>query len=302
MIEVKSTLKQAPLRLLIYGRDGVGKSTIAASAPRPVFVCSEDGLDNIDAVGASPASWRETLEAIGYLGASPSYDTIVVDSLDHFEPMLWDHVCKVGDEKGPKPNIEAFGYGKGYVAALNEWRLFVSKLATARKSGKAIILVAHCVKKKVDNLNGENYDTWGIKLNEKAAGLLREWVDVVGFAETEVVVAKLNPNENGKGIATGKRVLRTNPSATYESKTRFAIPPKLPLEWKALDEAIKAGSFSQLPILREKLNAKLAGLDNAQVSEGARAFLNRRGETVASLTEALVTVDKYLKEKENNNE
>ncbi len=301
MIEVKSTLRDAPLRLLVAGRGGVGKSTLAASAPRPVFIASEDGLENIDAEAAVPKTWKEAIQAINDLASSPDYDTIVVDSLDWFEPMCWDAVCKRGDENGPKKSIEDFGYGKGYVAALNEWRIFVAALAEARAKGKAIILIAHSVKKSVKNPSGEDYDAWNIKLNDKAAGLIREWVDIVAFAETEIVVTKLAPNESSKGVATGKRVLRTGPAATYESKTRFAIPSKLPLEWKALDEAIKAGSFSRLPELREQLHSKLMQIGDTDLASRAKTFLDRRGENVASLNEAISKVDEYLKEKEKVN-
>jgi hypothetical protein len=284
--------------MLVYGRGGVGKSTLAASSSRPVFLASEDGLENIDAVGVSPASWKELLDAIDEISTMTSYDTIVIDSLDWFEPLCWEHVCKIGDEKGPKKSIEDFGYGKGYVAAMNEWRILVHKLSLARNKGKAIILIAHAIKKTVKNPSGEDYDAWGIKLNEKAAGLLREWVDVVGFAEPEIVVTKLNPNESNKGVATGKRVLRTNPSATYESKTRYALPPKLPLEWKAVAEALRAGSNAAVPELRKELHSKLMSLATPAVSDGARKFLDSRGESVASLREAIANVDRYMKEKE----
>ncbi|MDR0869400.1 MAG: ATP-binding protein [Planctomycetaceae bacterium] len=37
---------QAPPRLLIYGTEGIGKSTFGASAPKPIFIPTEDGLDH----------------------------------------------------------------------------------------------------------------------------------------------------------------------------------------------------------------------------------------------------------------
>jgi len=294
-LKIKSTLKDMPIRLLVYGRGGVGKSTLAAAFPRPVFLASEDGLENIDAVGASPATWEDLLDGLDELTLSKSFDTIVIDSLDWFEPLCWDAVCRRGDDKGPKKSIEDFGYGKGYVAALNEWRILVSKLSSARISGKAIVLVAHAVKKTVKNPAGEDYDSWAVKLNDKIAGLIREWVDIVAFAEAEVVVAKLVPNESSKGFATGKRILRTAPSAAYESKTRFALPSKIPLEWSAFNSAVKAGSFAGLPALRAELDTRLEKLANLDVTAGARAFLSQRGHNVASLREALKTVERYEK-------
>ncbi len=294
----KSTLRVSPVRVLVYGKNGVGKSTLAASAPRPLFIASEDGLENIDAMAVSPSSWEEMLSCVDEAAQSKDYDTIVIDSVDWFEPLAWDCVCRRGDDKGPKKSIEDFGYGKGYLAALNEWRILISKLSSARSAGKGIVLIAHSVKKTVKNLAGEDYDAWNIKLNERAAGLLREWVDIVGFAETEIVTSKYSPNESVKGIATGKRVLRTNPSAIYESKTRFDLPAKVPLEWSALASAIVAGSHAAVPAMKLELDNMLTLLGDQDVIERSKTFLSKRGENAASLRDAIAVVKQYLLKKE----
>ncbi len=135
-------------------------------------------------------------------------------------------------------------------------------------------------------------------MSEKAAGLIREWVDIVGYAELDVAtVTKDDDGGRTKGISTGKRILRCQPAAGYESKTRYALPSKIPLDWPSFAAAVKAGSHSALPDLEAELEKRLATLGDADVTNGCRMFLAGRGATVASLREAIETTQKYLDEK-----
>lgn len=291
MFQVKETRRAAPVRLLLHGGGGVGKSTLGAAAPDHLFLSAEDGLSNIDAraIEPSPKSWSEALAALEW-AASQKPGTLVVDSLDWLEPLCWRHVC----ESANKKDIEAFGYGKGYTAALDQWRIFLARLRELHTRGWAIVLIAHSVRKKVQNPAGDDYDAWQIKLHEKAAGLLKEWVDVVAFAEHEVSVV-VDENKRAKGKATGRRVLRCNPSAAYDAKTRYAMPRALPLDWDTFAAAVANGSRSPIVRLREELELALAEA-NDELRSKAAAFLSERGETVASLSEALETVNAYLAE------
>lgn len=296
---IKKTRQEAPVRLLVHGPGGCGKSTFAAAAPSPIFSQTEDGLTNIDAHAFPLAkSWGEVLAQADSLATEPhTYKTYVLDSLDHAEPLCWAAVCDLGDAKGKRmPNIEAFGYGKGYVAALDQWRVYLSKLETLRRRGMNIILIAHSVRKSVKNPEGDDYEQWQIKLHDKAAGLIKEWVEVVGYASHEVLTLE---NENGrvKGIASGKRVLKTAPAAGYDGKTRFALPAVLPLDWPTFERAVHDGGAGALDRLRGEFAERLVELADASVEEKARAFVASRGESVASISEAINSVNSYIAER-----
>jgi hypothetical protein len=301
VIEIHRTLRDVPVRAAIFGPDGVGKSTLCAGAPGAVFVCGEDGLDNIDAMAVdTPKVWTDVVAAVDALADDDRCKSIVIDSLDWIEPLCWDHVCALGDEKGRKmKNIEAFGYGKGYVAALNEWRILLAGLTRAGQRGKNVLLIAHSQRKTVKNPVGEDFEQWQIKLNEKAAGLIREWVHIVGFAELDI--ATVTDKDDGgrtKGLWTGKRVLRCTPAAGYQSKTRLTLPAKIPLDWRAFAAAVAAGKPPSVEALEASLMAKLIELGDETVGQGCAAFLDGRGRTLASLTEAIGTVDGYLADKQ----
>ncbi len=294
--DVKKTRREAPVRIVIHGPGGTGKSTFAAAAPAPIFVAAEDGLTNIDAQAfPEPRAWPELLQQIDSLATEPhAFRSLVIDSLDWCEPLCWAAVCELGDAKGKRmPNIEAFGYGKGYLAALDQWRVLLARLSAVRARGLNIILIAHSVRKTVKNPEGDDYEQWQMKLHEKAAGLIKEWVDVVGYASHEVLTLE-NDNGRVKGIASGKRVLKTAPAAGYDGKTRFAMPPVMALDWPTFERAVHDGGAGALDRLKGEFAAKLTELADAAVEERARAFVAGRGETVASLSEAIATVDGYL--------
>jgi len=297
MIEIKSTLREAPIRVVVFGKDGVGKSTFCAGAPGAIFVAVESGLDNIDALAVpTPTHWEDLIESVQALATEPRCGSIVIDSLDWAEQLCWTYVCAQGDEKGRKQkSIESFGYGKGYVAALNEWRVLLNELTRARTNGKNVLLIAHAERKSVKNPTGEDYDAWAIKLNAKAAGLIREWVDVVGFAELDVAIIEgKEKGDRAKGISTGKRVLRTQPAAGYDAKTRFTLPERVPLDWSTFARLVKAGRPPTIDELELRITSKLADLGNVEVEAACGAFLTERGRTFASLSEAIATVDQYL--------
>lgn len=297
-ITIKSTLREAPIRAVIFGKDGVGKSTFCAGAPGAVFIAVESGLDNIDARSVpEPEEWPDLIEYVQALADDERCGTIVIDSLDWAEALCWRHVCEQGDDKGRKQkNIEAFGYGKGYVAALAEWRVLLNELNRARAKGKGILLIAHAERKTVKNPTGEDFDAWAIKLNAKAAGLVREWVDIVGFAELDVTTIEVEKGYH-KGQSSGRRILRTQPAAGYDAKTRFTLPERIPLDWSRFAALVSAGRPATVEELRVSLSAKLIQLDREDITTGCSDFLKERGETFASLSEAIATVDGYIREK-----
>ncbi len=292
--QVKETKREAPVRLLVYGDGGVGKSTLGAGAPRPIFVAPEDGLVNIDAraVDPSPRTWEDALGALEFVGSLTDVETVVVDSLDWLEPLCWAAVCK----KGGKKDIEAFGYGKGYTAALDEWRVFLHRLSGLRAKGMNVVLVAHAITKLFQNPEGDDFNKWQIKLHDKTAGLIKEWVDIVAFAQKEFSVYE-NDAKRFKGISTGKRVLRTEGTAAFDAKTRYAMPKAIPLEWRALEAAIRGGDVAAILRMKSDLEERIKRLADAEVETKVRAFLKERGETVPTMTEAIERLDVTIEER-----
>jgi hypothetical protein len=302
MLEIRSTLREAPIRAVIYGADGVGKSTLCAGAPGAVFIASEDGLDNIDARQVNPPeSWPQIIEYVDALSNDDRCGTIVIDSLDWSEQMLWSWlVATKTDEKGRKvKDIEGYGYGKGYIAAASEWRILIAALQRAGQRGKNVLMTAHAHRKGVKNPTGEDFEQMQIKLQERAAGLIREWVHIVAFAELDI--ATVTDKDDGgrtKGVFTGKRILRTQPSAGYQGKSRLTLPSKIPLDWHAFAAAIKAGRPPSIGDLAGQLKELLESASDPSISDRCFKFLDARGRTSAAYTDAIANVQRLIETKE----
>jgi hypothetical protein len=231
--------QQRPLRMLLYGVEGVGKTTFAANAPAPIFLAAEDGTENVDVERfPSPRDWDEVFGALNTLtSAQHSYKTLAVDTVDWLEPLLWAYICK----RDGFENIEAYGYGKGYATALDEWRRFLGAVERLRNTkAMNVIFLAHSWIKPFKNPAGEDYDRWELKLHNKAAGLLKEWCDVVGFGNHEELAVKDKRTKRVRGVSTGARLLFTTRTAAYDAKNRFDLPESMPLAWEDFAEAVKA--------------------------------------------------------------
>ena len=171
------------------------------------------------------------------------YKTVVLDSLDHLEPLVWQKT--VENANNPAINsIEDFGYGKGYIEAQAYWREILTLLDRLRnEKGIAYILTAHAHIKRFDSPECESYDRYQIKLHDKASALVQESLDCVFFCNYQTVVQKSDVGfgkEKTRGIGTGQRNIYTVEKPAYIAKNRFGLPEKMPLDWQAFVTALQA--------------------------------------------------------------
>lgn len=244
--------RDRPLRVVIAGVDKVGKSTFASNAPAPVFLGAEEGTDALDVPRfPAPTNWKDVLDAIEFLTVEQhEYQTLVIDTLDWMEPLIWQHVCAAGG----KVSIEDFGFGKGYVAALDEWRILLAALERMRNAKPVnVVMIAHTQIKAFKSPDSDDYDRYEMKLHTKAAALVREWADVVLFATYETYAVKDDRTKRVKGISTGARVVHTVRTAAWDAGSRYALPVTLPLSWPSLAAAIASNE----PADPEKLIAAI---------------------------------------------
>ena len=228
-----------PPRIMIYGSEGVGKSTFAALAPNPVFVQTEDGLSEIDCSKFPLAKSFDdvVLQLQAVRDEQHDYGTVVIDSLDWLERLVWDRVCA---DYGVKSIEKADGgYGKGYVHALTYWRQIVSLLNDIRaRKGMAVILIAHAAVERFEDPEHAAYDRYTPRLHKKACSLVCEWVDAVLFASRRMRVDSTTGKAAPVGADGGERILRTNGSPACIAKNRYGLPTELALSWTAFVECL----------------------------------------------------------------
>jgi hypothetical protein len=231
---------------MLYGIEGIGKSTFASQSPRPIFVQTEDGLGQIDCDKLPLAtSFEEVQQALAELRAQThGYETVVIDSLDWLERLIWDAVCK---EYGVKSIEKADGgYSKGYTHALTYWRQIVDLLSALRgEKGMVVLLIAHAKVEKFEDPESSAYDRYSPRLHKHASALICEWSDAVLFASrkfrTQTEDAGFNRKRtiaNAIGKDGGERILRCVGGPACIAKNRFGIAEELPLSWAAFVAAL----------------------------------------------------------------
>jgi hypothetical protein len=234
---IKKNNAIAAPRVLVYGVEGIGKSTFAAGAPSPVFIQTEDGLGSL-AVDHFPIakSVTDVLEAIGTLFADQhSFKSVVIDSLDWLETLIWRDIESSYDAKD-------LAYGKGAMIAADKWREILDGLTALRNErAMAVVLIAHCEIKRFDSPETEPYDRYQPKLQTRSSALVREWCDAVLFANYKTLIKKDDVGFNktvSRGITTGERLLFTSERPAYMAKNRYSLPESIALSWEAFETAI----------------------------------------------------------------
>lgn len=289
LADVTTGRKQQPFRVLLSGVEGIGKSTFAAGAPKPIFLGAEDGAGMLDVPRLpQPATWADAFRAVELLTTEThQFQTLVVDTVDWLEPLVWAHVCardKKLNSEG-EPDIESYGFGKGYSTALDEWRKFLAGLERIRAKGMHVVLLAHTHLKTFKNPLGEDFDRYELKLNLKAGGLLKEWVDALLFANYETFAIKKDSTskfEKAKGISSGARYIYTERTAGYDAKNRYSLPPQLALSWSEFEAAAKGGADPDA--LLSAIHAGLSRLAPAEQVKVAAA-IGRAGRDIAKLSQ-----------------
>ncbi|NBW51495.1 MAG: ATP-binding protein [Betaproteobacteria bacterium] len=236
---IKKTKRARAPKIVIAGPGKIGKTTFAAQAPNAVGILTEDGADAVDA-SAFPlcGSLGDVYQAIStLLNEDHQFQSVFLDSLDWLEPLLHAHVCQQNNWK----SIEAPGYGKGYIAAADEWRNLLSGFDALRDHrNMAVILIAHDKIKHYESPLNEGYDTFTLKLHDRATGLIQEWADVIGFAGYKVLTKSQDVGfgqKETKAITTGERLLYVEPHPAHCGGNRFGLK-NMPLSWDAFSAAL----------------------------------------------------------------
>ena len=216
-------------RVLLYGVEGIGKTMFGATAPNPVFICTEDGLGSLK-VDSFPlaTSSDDVMAAIATLYSSKhEFRTVVIDSMDWLEAMI-------AKEIEAKYDAKDLAYGRAAVYAVGRMREILDGLNALRNDkGMIVILIAHCQIRRFDSPEVEPYDRYMPKLQDKA--------DAVLFCNYKTVVKKddVGFNQtNNRGISTGERLLFTSEKPAYMAKNRYAMPESIPLSWDDFAAAI----------------------------------------------------------------
>lgn len=241
----RATFDYMPPLMLIYGRNGIGKSYLAAHFKKPIFLDLDRNIYELPVISNRSLGTDLTRfsEVIAFLDRLIEEEhpckTVVVDSLSSLERMIESHILQ-----GKRAtSLADFQYGQGYQMMMPLWEQVLSKLTQLRIGRRLnVVMLGHYKEKRDPNLTGESYQHYQIDLYEKAAKLLVNSCSAVLFADYKVHVVheKEKFGQDVAKVRSSERRLYTNEGVKFLAKNTYGMPDDIPMTYEAIAEYVKA--------------------------------------------------------------
>jgi len=234
-------------KVLIYGPEGIGKTTFAAAFPDPLFIDTEGSTKEQDVARLpAPSSWTMIKEEVRYVCQNPAVcRTLVIDTADWAEKMAIQAVLDEHNKNG----IEDFGYGNGYRYVYEKFGELLNLLNDVISCGIHVVMTAHATLKKFeqpDELGA--YDRYSMKLIDSPktsiSAAVKEWSDMVLFANYKTIVVTDSKTKKSKAQG-GKRIMYTTHHSCWDAKNRYGLPEELPFDYASIRSIIENRAESE---------------------------------------------------------
>lgn len=229
-------------KVVLYGPEGIGKSTFASKFPDPLFIDTEGSTKELDVARTDkPSSWAMLLSMVDEVSRDPSIcRTLVIDTVDWAEQMCVQSIC----DKHHKDGLESFGYGSGYVYVKEEFGRFLNRLSDVVDAGINVVLTAHAQMRKFEQPDEMGaYDRWELKLGKKTSSqtspMVKEWADMLLFANYKTISVAVDEKGKKHKAQGGRRVMYTTHHACWDAKNRYGLPDECPLDYEAIRSIIE---------------------------------------------------------------
>lgn len=252
MFEIIRGKMQTAQKIVLYGVEGIGKTTFAAQFPNPLFIDTEGGTKNFDVARLpAPSSWQMLLEEIQSVNLSIC-STLVIDTVDWAEKLAYAHVCALKKWD----SIESPSYGTGYRYAYEEMGKLLNLLTDVVNRGVNVILNAHAAMRKFEQPDEMgSYDRWELKLQTSAkcntASMVKEWADMVLFANYKTMAVATDDKGKKFKARGGRRVMYTTHHPCWDAKNRFGLPEEIPLDFAPLAHLFQNSAPAPVPVVAE---------------------------------------------------
>ena len=267
-------IQSKALRVCLYGSEGIGKTTLAAEFPSPIFIDIEDGSNQLPVARMPrPTSWAMLLDEIKAVrdGEIPGCSTLVIDTADAAESLCIDAVCAERTIKG----IESPGYGRGYTYLAEKFGKLLDLLGEVVDTGRNVVVVSHAMCRKFERPDEEGaYDRYELKLSRKVAPMVKEWCDMLLFLDYKTIVETQSTKDGTVTKAKakgGRRIIHTTHHPCWDAKNRFGLKDPLPLEYVSIAECIPAMSEQQRTIYHEPVTEPVQPRKTSKVASKVEA-------------------------------
>lgn len=248
-MEIISGVIQKAKKVVVYGPEGIGKSTFASRFPNPIFVDTEGSTNGMNVARTpKPSSWEMLNNYIKELMSSKQFATIIIDTIDWAEQLCITSICDRYQKKG----IEDFGYGNGYVYEKEEFGKFLNLLQDVVDSGINVVLTAHAQLRKFEQPDEMGaYDRWELKIGKKTGSqispLVKEWADIVLFANYKTFAVATDKDGKKFKAQGGERVMYTNHHPCWDAKNRYDLPECMAFDYAGIAQLFNPPQHTAQP-------------------------------------------------------
>ena len=249
---IKGKIKK-PIKLVIYGTEGIGKSTFASRFPDPLFIDTEGSTVELDVARLeTPSSWQFMLAQIDFVKQQRPCKTLIIDTADWAEKLCIRSICSSRSWSG----IEDAGYGKGYTYLEEEFGRMLNQLTDVINAGINVVITAHAQIKKFEQPDEMGaYDRYELKLEKKTAALLKEWADIILFANYKTYSVAVDKDGKKRKAQGGQRVMYTSHHPCWDAKNRHGLPGELPFDYAGI-----AHLFTDRQIVQDTSSVKIPAI------------------------------------------
>ena len=234
-IDLKTLSKpsgQRPIICTLFGEGGMGKTTLAAMFPKPVFIRTEDGTASLagnDNVSLFPlaTSTQDVLDAIEALATQKhDHKTLVIDSITQLATMVEAEIV-AADPKAKSINQAGGGYGAGYSTAAEKHRQIRDWAGSlAYEKGMNVIFIGHADTEMLDLPDMDAFARYTVRMHKKSLPHYTDNVDLVGLIRLKTFV-RGGDGDKKRAISTGEREIICHPQASSVTKNRFNVSEPL---------------------------------------------------------------------------
>ena len=271
-LEIIEGIQPSPLKICIYGSEGIGKTSLAAKLPDPVFLDTEGSTARLPVKRIIIRDWEHLIATVKEIYLNPTVaKTVVLDTADWAEAMCDSYVCN----KYHKANIEDFGFGKGYTYLSDEFSILLTHLTKLTEVGINVAVVAHGKPRKFELPEEQGaFDRWEMKLSKQVSPLIKEWCDMLLFCNYKTFI--ITAENKAKKAQGGKRVMYTSHNPCWDAKNRFGLPEELDLDFKGIAHLFNEPKAVEEPKVetvapveeRKTVNRLKTLIANAGITEG----------------------------------